>query len=438
MSPLYRAIVKSMGGKYLAYAIQLASLMLLARWFPPATFGVVAAVQVFYIFFQLIAEGGLGPAVIGLRKLESSDRDGIFGLTLAAGVILGLVLLCLAPVLAAFYGMPQLQDAVPYIAAGLTLNACGILPTALLLRQQAFFKLATASAAAECVSLLVIYAAKDQLDPLHALSLRLPIVSLVAFALTYTFSKATDFGRPAPGLRFVAIKPLLKVSGYQLAFNVLNFFSRNLDNVLVGKYLGASLLGVYDRSYQLMRYPLQLLTFAMTPAIQPVLRDHSDNPGMVREAHDNLTFRISLLGLASAAAMYLLADKIVLLLFGDQWADAVPVIKILALTIPVQVVLSTSGAFFQTFQRTDLLFRCGVFSAFTNVVAITIGVAQGSLEHLCWALLVSFHINFFQAYFTLYRHVFRGGLKHFLQRMIAAATGVVALLTWHFAHAPTL
>ena len=41
--------------------------------------------------------------------------------------------------------------------------------------------------------------------------------------------------------------------------------------------MGAGMLGVYDKSYQLMKYPLMLLTFAMTPAIQPVIRRHADD-----------------------------------------------------------------------------------------------------------------------------------------------------------------
>lgn len=54
-----------------------------------------------------------------------------------------------------------------------------------------------------------------------------------------------------------------------MSFSFINFFTRNLDSILIGKYFGMQSLGLYDRAYQLMRYPLQLVTFALVPAIQP-------------------------------------------------------------------------------------------------------------------------------------------------------------------------
>lgn len=423
-----------MGSKYLAYAVQFAALMILTRVFTPELFGIVAAVQVFYLFFQLVAEGGLGPAIIGLHELDTKDRDGIFGLTILIGAGLALAFLATGPFLAMFYGMPELPVVVPFIALGLMLNAWAILPTAQLQRQQSFLQLATGAVAAELAALALVLLAREHVSPLYAISLRIPAVALVNFMFAYYFCGKTDFERPRPGRRFSAINSLLKVSGYQLAFNILNFFSRNLDNVLVGRYLGAPLLGIYDRSYQLMRYPLQLLTFAMTPAIQPALRGHVNEPRFILKIHQDLTFKLSLLGIACAFGIYVFAKPMVLVAFGDQWLPSVPVIKLLALTIPVQVVLSTSGSFFQTFQRTDLLFKCGLFSAITNVLAIVLGVSLGSLEHLCWALIVSFHINFFQAYYLLHKHVLCGGFGRFLKRMIPAGLGIGTLSAWHALH----
>src|SRR5690606_11592019 len=122
-------------------------------------------------------------------------------------------------------------------------------------------------------------------DPLHALAARGMFAAVVNFAVLYYYSGTTEFGRPKWGNRFSAIKPLWSFSAYQLGFNFINYFSRNLDNILVGKYLGATSLGVYDKAYQLMRYPLMLLTFSMTPAIQPVVRKYAGDIAMVEAIH---------------------------------------------------------------------------------------------------------------------------------------------------------
>lgn len=414
MKVLYRAMFRSMVARYFGYAVQLASLMLMSRWFTPEAFGVVASVQVFYFFFQMLSDGGLSPGVIGLKELTPPLRDGIFGLSLLIGAALGLVFYAAAPIFSAFYRNPEITAVVPYLAVGLFFYAAAALPTALLLRQQFFYAIAFAGACGEVIAVGAVYIARHFGFQVEAIALRLAIIPCFNFLYIYVASARTEFGLPMPGPRFGAISIIWKVTKFQLGFNILNYFSRNLDNVLVGKFLGASALGIYDKSYALMRYPLQLLTFAVTPAIQPILKNHASDANFVFKVHCELAGRLAWLGSLASIIIVIFADRIVLIAFGGQWYEAVPVIRVLGLVIPVQVILSTSGAIFQTFLRTDLLFRCGIFSAVTNVTAILIGVSIGTLTALAWCIFFSFHLNFVQAYFVMHKTVFKSGLRKFL------------------------
>ena len=100
---LYNAIGKSMLGRYAVYAANLCSMMLLARLFTPETFGTVASVAVFFLFFQMLSEAGLGPAMINLQHLEPDDRNGLFGLTLVVGSIFAVLFYAMAPGFQFFY-----------------------------------------------------------------------------------------------------------------------------------------------------------------------------------------------------------------------------------------------------------------------------------------------------------------------------------------------
>jgi PST family polysaccharide transporter len=201
--------------------------------------------------------------------------------------------------------------------------------------------------------------------------------------------------------------------------------------MLVGRSMGPAALGVYNEAYQLMRYPLMLLTFAMTPAIQPVIARHADDVDTVRAVHDEFAQKLSLLGAAAALLMFVSAKLIVMLVLGPQWLAAVPVVRILAIAVPAQVVLSTSGSFFQALGRADLLFKSGLLSALVMVPAIVLGVRQG-LAALCWCLVVAFYINFVQAYYLLYRQVLNHGFGRFLLRMVPMlfVVLVMALVAW--------
>lgn len=414
-------------GRYSVYAVNLLSMMVLARIFTPQEFGTVAAIMVFFVFFQIISEAGLGPAIINLERMIPIDRDGLFGLTITVGMIFAVLFAALAPIFLLFYKLPRVDEVVPYIAVSLLFFAASIIPNALLLRDQAFFSIANAGLAAEIVSTVAVIILSFFVDPLHALASKGAFSAATLFVFVWYFSGNTEFGRPHLGRRFSAIKPLLGFSGYQFGFNFINFFSRNLDNILIGKYMGATMLGSYDKAYQLMRYPLMLLTFAMTPAIQPVIRKHAGDRKKVEAIHRDFTFKLSLLGAVAGLGMFLIADWIILVALGTQWLGIVPIIRILAIAIPVQVVLSTSGSFFQAMSRPDLLFLSGGLSAAAMVSAIVVGIAARNVELLCWCLVGAFHINFLQAYFYLYKKVFNLPLGPYIVRMLPAAVVVLGM-----------
>jgi PST family polysaccharide transporter len=425
---LYSAIAKSMLGRYAVYGANLVSMMALARIFAPDVFGTVAAIIVFFTFFQVMAEAGLGPAIINAEKLLPEDRDGLFGLTITIGAALAVAFGSLGQVFLSFYQLPRVDEVVPYVGVSLFFFAAAVVPTGLLLREQAFFRIANAGVVGELVSTCCTIGLWFLIDPLHALAAKSAVSAATLFFASWYFAAETEFGRPCPGKKFSAIKPLLGFSSYQFGFNFINFFSRNLDNILVGKYMGATPLGFYDKAYQLMKYPLMLLTFAMTPAIQPVIRKYAGDRKMVEVVHRDFAFKLSLIGSMAGLMMFLLADWVVMVLLGDQWEQVVPIIRILAIAIPVQVVLSTSGSFFQAMNRADLLFLSGILSAVVMVSAILIGVMARDLELLCWCLVGAFHVNFIQAYYYLYKKVFGVALyRHFI-RMIPAAVVVLGMV----------
>jgi O-antigen/teichoic acid export membrane protein len=423
---LYVAIAKSMLSRYIVYAANVASMIVLARLFTPTVFGVVASILVFFVFFQIMAEAGLGPAIINLEKLSNVDRDGLFGLTLTAGLILGVGFDSLSPALLYFYQIDRVDEVVRYVAIALFFFTASIVPTAFLLRDQLFHRIAYAGLAAEIISTAMAVILVRIIDPLHALAAKATISAVVNFLMIYLQSSGSAFGRPLVGMKFSAIKPLFSFSAHQLGFNFINYFSRNLDNILVGKYLGAASLGVYDKAYQLMKYPLMLLTFAMTPAIQPVLRRYAADPVKVEEIHIEFTFRLSLLGAAAAVVIFSFADLIVDFILGAQWDSVAPVVRVLAISIPAQVVMSTSGSFFQAMRRADLLFLCGVLSAVVIVAAIAWGVYQRDLVSLSWALVCAFLISFFQVYYVMYSKIFsKSSLSFFIKMTPSAAVTLI-------------
>ncbi|UVL00654.1 oligosaccharide flippase family protein [Pseudomonas sp. B21-048] len=437
---LYPAIYRSMIGKYSVYALQVISMIIMARVFTPEQFGKVATVQVILVFFQLLTEAGIGPALINVDKLSKEDRNGIFTISLVAGFLFSFSFIGLSETIEQFYNVHEISEIIPYIAISVFFYSICIYPNAALMRDQKFYQIAVASFFGELIAtFFVIVSSHVMLPPLVALATKPLVSSLIQFCILYYFSKYTELGRAVPGKKLSAIKPILAFSLYQFGFNFINYFSRNLDNILIGKYLGVATLGVYEKSYQLMRYPLLLLTFAMTPAIQPALRKHRNEPSEIEKIHSDFSIKLIYIGLITGLLTYFSSYYIVLILLGDQWLGVVPIIKIFSLSIPIQVVLSTSGSFFQTLERADLLFFSGVISAVCMVSAIVAGVVQKDVLLLSEYLLIAFNINFIQTYIIMYRFALKINPLVFFRRMfvplllsVLITGGGLSVLTWGF------
>ncbi|KZN58220.1 hypothetical protein N473_05625 [Pseudoalteromonas luteoviolacea CPMOR-1] len=424
---LLNAIISSVSGRYVVYAVQLLSLMIMARIFTPEQLGFFAILQVFSIFFMLFSEMGFAPALINKEKLPKNHRDGIYSFTWVMGAVVTLLFALSGPLIAWFYSEPVYQLLILPVAISILFNTACIVPTAALQKDRRFLILARADSISELVSLFAVILIALYFDPLWALSLKALIVSVFRFYQYWLSSSNTAFGKPSFGKELHHFKSLLSFSSYQFGFNILNYFSRNLDTILVGKYMGTASLGVYDQAYKLMRYPLLLLTFAMTPAIQPVLTTLKDNKKEFGRLHNKFALYMAYIGSLIGVLVFFLAEFIVSLMLGKQWSAVVPVIEVLSITIPIQTLLSSSGGFYQAAGRADLLFKCGVFSSITNVSAIAFGIYSESLETLCWMLVASFSINFVQCYWLLSRHLLDGGRSKLVLNLMPIVITVLAL-----------
>ncbi|MCW8994464.1 MAG: lipopolysaccharide biosynthesis protein, partial [Psychromonas sp.] len=119
------------------------------------------------------------------------------------------------------------------------------------------------------------------------------------------------------------------------------------------------------------------------------------------------SFKLAALGFFASMVIYWSTYDIVYILFGPQWSETADILRRLAITIPLQMILSTTGGVFQAFGATKDMFRCGIFSSITNVTAILSGIYTGDIELLCIFLACSFALNYIQCFYILHKKIFK-------------------------------
>ncbi|WP_404971982.1 oligosaccharide flippase family protein [Vibrio campbellii] len=426
---LYKAIFKSVTGKFSTYIVQFFSLAIFARMFTPEEFGVIASIQVFVIFFQMISSVGIGPAIINEDFFSEERRDGVFSVTIIFGFILSLTFYFFSFALNYFYSGVDYQTIAIWVSISIFFNSISIVPTTALNKDAMFIRIAITDIVAEIASIIIVCLLYISGVGLLALAIRATSLSIIKFVLVILLSKKTDLGAPKIGKELFHIFSILKFSLYQFGFSSINYFSKNLDNILIAKYFGMSTYGIYDKSYQLMRYPLLVTTFALTPAIQPVLTKVRNNVNKIVLEHNNLVMKILSLSLLISFFIYQNSDVIVLVIFGSQWDKVVPLVEIFSFMIPVQAIMSSSAPFFQVMNKPKQLFITGCVLALVNTSFIVYSVFLGDLFYVAKCIVVSAYVSFIITYFMLFRFCFRLGFFSFNIKILKSIISVSPSIT---------
>jgi len=158
----------------------------------------------------------------------------------------------------------------------------------------------------------------------------------------------------------------------------VNYFARNLDNLLIGKYWGSQQLGVYAKAYQLLMLPLEQINGPIGSVAIPALSRLADSPQRYRSAYLRLLEKIALLTMPLVAFMIGTSDWLVLLFLGPKWAEVGPVFAFLGIAGLVQPILSTAGLLYITQGRTHHMFQFGLIASPIIILSIVCGLPWGA------------------------------------------------------------
>jgi len=401
--------------KYSNVLISILITAILARLLTPMEFGVIAIVMVFISFFQLLSDFGIGPAIIQNKGLTQNDIQSIFTFSIFFGIILTILFYLAAPFISHFYNEPALESIAKLLSLAILFFSCNVVPQSLNYKKLWFKQVGIISVVVQMITgpIAIFFAFKG--FSYYALVIKSICDGLFIFIGNYMLSPVALNWK----IKISSIAKISRFASYQFLFNFINYFSRNADNLLIGKYFNTTALGYYDKAYKLMMMPVQNLTHVISPVLQPVLSEFQDDKQRIYKAYLRVVKLLAIIGFPFSVFLYFAAPEIICILYGPQWVVSIPIFKILAFTVGIQIVLSSSGSIFQAANRADLLFVSGFLGAITMVGGITYGVFIGkSLEDVGYGLITAFIVTFFQCYYILIKLTLKHSLIKFLMSFV--------------------
>lgn len=426
---LKRGIFWTAIDKYSGQIIAIGISMVLARLLTPYDYGVVATATIFINFISIFTSIGIGPALIQRKDLSKSDLNSIFSFTIIIGVIFGSITFACSRIIADYYENPELVPVIRLLSLSVFLGAVNMVPSALMSKNLRFREMATRSLIFQVIFGVIGVGAAFYGAGVYALICP-PILSLIC-----TFFYNNQFYPVKPTIR-LSLAPIIKIfsfSSYLFLFELINYFSRNIDKIIIGKYMSANALGYYEKSYRLMQLPLQNITSVVYPVLQPVMSSLQDNLAEMASKYARIIGYFSLIGFPLAVMLHFCAEEIILIMFGAQWYDAIPAFKILALSVPFMLIINPTGPIFLSCNAPKSLFYTGLFNTSVTVAGfLTAIMVNKSIETIAWAWTITLLINTSNSYYSLYIRVMHTSILPILKGLIhpIICALIIAVVIW--------
>lgn len=353
--------------------LQLGSTAVLARLLSPSDFGLVAMVLVVTGFVALFRDLGLVAATVQRSDITHGQVSTLFWLNVASGFALSLVTIALGPLVAWWYGEPQLESMTIALAGTFLVSGLSNQHRALLRRQMKFGALAMADVVPLALSLLVAVAAAWAGLGVWALILRAALYEVFAGVMLWAVCR----WRPGWPRKDAGVGEMIRFGGNVTGSGVLYYVGTNFDQALIGWAAGPSALGLYAKAYGLMMLPLQQLNGPVSVVSLPALSRAASNPERYRRAFLGLTEQVSLVGGLMSVVLIASADVLIAMFLGDQWTESARLFAIFGYATLLLPTWNAVGWLFLSQGRGREHLRFSVVESISKIASVAAGLPWG-------------------------------------------------------------
>ena len=357
------------GANALRLTAQLLILPIVARALGPQAYGVIAFASPFVFFLVMLGDLGLAPSLVRAKEVTREHESTVFWIAVTSGLTLAAILAGLAHPIGYLFRRPEV---IPYLLGFtplLLLVPAAVVPTAKLQREGKFRSMAaidiTSAFAGMGIAVYGSFAGWGAwtlvIQQIVMWSCRLSLVVIAAGFI------------PKLVCRYALVKSSVKFGAGIIGSSIFGFLTGNIDNVLIGTFLGTSVLGYYAIAYQIINIPnlvLGAVHYSLFPAIS---KAHNNDKSPVK-TYLSALHAVLLVAAPAMAGLALTANLLVALVLGETWKPVGPLIQLLSLFGLLNAAFVLNASILLGIGRSDVEFQ--------GTVMRTCGVAGGVLAGL--------------------------------------------------------
>ena len=386
-----KAVMFNMISKYSVVIIQLVYNAIMARILLPSEFGVVSILTVFTNFFGMLADFGIGNAIIQRQNIKTEDINTSFVFAIGIGFTLEIVFsLCAYPI-SWVYSNSEYIRMVPILSIAILFNTMSNIPAALLSKAKKFKTIAIRQITINVLaSIWAVFLAMNGWS-YYSLVFYTLITAIANFLWNFFFC----------GHRFriefhkESLKKIGSFSVNLMLYNITNYAGKSVDRLIIGRTKGDSDVGNYSKSVQLTTYPINYLALAITPTILPYMAAHQNDKTYIYNKYLQLTKFLSILGVFVAVVCCFTSQEIITILYGNNWIDTIKCFRWNAFSIWPMMLVGANSSIYQVLGKTKELFRVSVLTLIFSITAAIVGSIVGELQAVAILMMLVQYVNWF-------------------------------------------
>lgn len=339
------------GFRFVTRIIAFVRIAILARILIPTQFGIYGIAFLALALLEVATETGVN--VVLVQKKERIERyiNSAWIVSIIRGIIISFFILVSAPFISHFFRskesltLLQLISIVPFLRGFINPSVLKF-QKELKFKRESWYKSSiffVDSSAAIIIALLTHQA--------NSLVFGLIVGSLFEIALSFSIAKP----RPRFILEREYMKNILHRGKWVTASGIFNYLFHNLDDVVVGRLLGTSSLGLYQMGYKISTLPISEGADVVSKVTFPIYTRISNERLRLKRAFLKTTLALSALTIPFGLILFIFSKEIVAIILGEKWLEVVPALRVLAIFGVVRAISGSASALFLAVERQEYI-----------------------------------------------------------------------------------
>lgn len=373
---------------FLTYGLSKVGVLLttsiLARLLSKDDFGLVAIAVVAINYLGVVKDLGLGVALIQRREDVDEAANTVFTINIMLGFVQSAIVIPFAPLFASYFNDPMIIPVLRWLGASFAINALGSVHNIWLMRELDYRRKFIPDMGNTVVKAVVSIGLAFGGYGVWSLVFGQILGTLASVILVWIILP----WRPRLTLNKKITGSLMKFGASILGGDILGVFIDNLDYIIVGRIFGLAQLSVYTLAYRLPEMLVIGNLWVMGGVTFPAFSSIQDHPAEMRRGFLTAVRLIELIIVPICLGLIIAADPIVRVLFGDQWLEVIPLLRVLAIYAWVYSLGYHIGDIYKAIGRPDISLKLTIFTLIILTPAMFIGSKFGLLG-IAWGHLIA-------------------------------------------------